>query len=120
MMKLRNNSNKIVGIGGTTILPEDVAEIPTAFEKNPIIDTYVNMGICTIIEQVTEETKEEVKEEVVEEAKDDEEEKKEKLKALKTMSDEEIGKLANELGINPADCKSQADVKRKITAILKK
>ena len=43
-----------------------------------------------------------------------------RLASLEGISEEDLGKLANELGINPAECKDQADVLKKVKAALKK
>ena len=43
-----------------------------------------------------------------------------RLAALEGISEEALGKMANELGINPAECKDQADVLKKVKAALKK
>lgn len=45
-MKFENTSNKIIGIGGVTVLPGDTKEIPEAFEKNPILEFYKKKGIA--------------------------------------------------------------------------
>ena len=49
-----------------------------------------------------------------------EELRKARLATVDKLNEEELGKLANELGINPADCKDQADVLKKVKAALKK
>ena len=46
--------------------------------------------------------------------------RKARLASLNTLNAEELGRMANELGINPADCKDQADVMKKVRAALKK
>ena len=43
-----------------------------------------------------------------------------RLASLNGISEEDLGRLANEIGINPADCKDQADVLKKVKAALKK
>ena len=47
-------------------------------------------------------------------------EKKAKLDSLKDASDEEVAALAQELGINPAECKDLTDVRKKVKAALSK
>ena len=47
-------------------------------------------------------------------------EKKAKLDSLKDASDEDVAALAQELGINPAECKDLADVRKKVKAALSK
>lgn len=42
-----------------------------------------------------------------------------RLASLKGITDEALGSLAVELGINPAECKDQADVLKKVKAALK-
>ena len=46
--------------------------------------------------------------------------RKARLASLEGISEEALGSLANELGINPAECKDQKDVLRKVKAALKK
>ena len=43
-----------------------------------------------------------------------------RLASLEGITDEALASLANELGINPADCKDQADVLKKVKAALEK
>lgn len=47
-------------------------------------------------------------------------EKKAKLDSLKDASDEDVAALVQELGINPAECKDLADVRKKVKAALSK
>lgn len=46
--------------------------------------------------------------------------RKARLASLNGLTEAELGKLAEELGIRPADCKDAADMKKKVRAALKK
>ena len=65
----------------------------------------------------TEPEKEEAEKKAREEAEDL---RQARLASLNGISEEALGRLAVELGINPADCKDQADVLKKVKAALKK
>ena len=75
-------------------------------------------------EVLSQKSEEELKAEAEKAAKDatdkTEAEKKAKLDSLKDASDEDVAALAQELGINPAECKDQADVRKKVKAALSK
>ena len=116
-IKIKNISEKIIGIGDVIILPEETKEVPAVFERSPILEIYKEMGLVTMsgkptAEVVISETSE------VEEMSDAD--RKAKLDSLKDASDEDVASLANELGINPADCKDLADVRKKVKAALSK
>lgn len=121
---IENISSKIIGIGAVSVLPGERKEVPVNFEGNPILDIYVNVGHARITgtPTVTEpEVKVENEDAINEDAINAAEElRKARLASLVGISDEDLGKLANELGINPADCKDQADVFKKVKAALKK
>jgi len=105
-VKLKNISEKIIGVGDVIILPEETKEIPAVFERSPILEIYKEMGLVTMSGKPTSE--------VIEA------DKKTKLDSLKDASDEDVASLAKELGINPADCKDLADVRKKVKAALSK
>ncbi len=126
-MKIRNISDgKIIGLGEVTILPGESADIAREFENSPILDTYKKIGFIEIIGKPSREkdTK------TTEDLEDKEDKKREsdsaetlrlaRLASLENISNEELGKLANELGINLASCKDQADILKKVKAALKK
>ena len=125
-MKVENIGKKIIGIGNVTILPGKTEAIPEAFENNPTLEIYKRLGIVKVTgkastpaktEKEIAEAKAEAEKKAAEEA---EELRKSRLASLEGISEEELGKLANELGINPAECKDQADVLKKVKAALKK
>ena len=118
-MKMENISNgKVIGIGEVTILPGEVKEIPAAYEASPILEVYKKMGFARITGKVSapaktqEEVEAEKKAAAEKAAADAEELRKARLSVLAS--------LANELGINPAECKDQADVLKKVKAALTK
>lgn len=132
-MKVLNVSDgKIIGIGKVTVLPGKEEVIPAEYENSPVLNVYVNAGLIKILDAPKEKTAEEIAKEKELAKKLAEEEaakakaeaealRKARLEAVNAgMSDEELGKLANELGITPADCKDQADVLKKVKAALKK
>lgn len=126
-LKIKNISEgKIIGIGDVTVLPGKTETVPAAYERSPILEVYKRMKMAEIIGEPTapEKTAEEIAAEKAEaEAKAAEEAealRKSRLASLKDISEEDLAKLADELGINPADCKDQADVKKKVKAALSK
>lgn len=126
-MKIENISDgKIIGIGDVTVLPGEVKDIPKAYETSPILEVYKKCGLAKITGKASTpvKTDEEIAAEKAAAAKKaaDEAEalRQARLKSLDGISEEDLGKLANELGINPAECKDQADVLKKVKAALKK
>lgn len=125
-IKMTNLSEKVIGVGEATVLPGETKEVPRAFETSPILEVYKNMGLVSLSGKPTATTKA-VAEKKAEEDKAKAEaeakaaaEKKAKLDSLKDASDEDVAALAQELGINPAECKDLADVRKKVKAALSK
>ena len=125
-IKMINLSEKVIGVGEATVLPGETKEVPRAFETSPILEVYKNMGLVSLSGKPTAATKA-VAEKKAEEDKAKAEaeakataEKKAKLDSLKDASDEDVAALAQELGINPAECKDLADVRKKVKAALSK
>ena len=103
-MKIENISEgKVIGIGTVTVLPGETEEIPESFERSPVLEVYKRK------EAAEKKAREEA--EALRQAR---------LASLNGISEEALGRLAVELGINPADCKDQADVLKKVRAALKK
>ncbi len=125
-IKMTNLSEKVIGVGETTVLPGETKEVPRAFETSPILEVYKNMGLVSLSGKPTAATKTAAEKKAEEDkAKAETEvkaaaEKKAKLDSLKDASDEEVAALAQELGINPAECKDLADVRKKVKAALSK
>lgn len=125
-IKMTNLSEKVIGVGEATVLPGETEEVPRAFETSPILEVYKNMGLVSLSGKPTAATKA-VAEKKAEEDKAKAEaeakaaaEKKAKLDSLKDASDEDVAALAQELGINPAECKDLTDVRKKVKAALSK
>lgn len=106
-IKMTNLSEKVIGVGEVTVLPGETKEVPIAFETSPILEVYKNMGLVSLSGKPTAAAKAAA-------------EKKAKLDSLKDASDEDVAALAQELGINPAECKDLADVRKKVKAALSK
>ena len=125
-IKMTNLSEKVIGVGEVTVLPGETKEVPIAFETSPILGVYKNMGLVSLSGKSTAATKAAAEKKAEEDkAKAEAEakaaaEKKAKLDSLKDASDEEVAALAQELGINPAECKDLADVCKKVKAALSK
>lgn len=125
-MKIKNIGKKIIGIGEVTVLPGKTEEIPQDFERSPILEVYKRMGIAEITGKPTgkQKTTKEIADEKAKAEKKAAEEaealRQARLASLEGITDEALGSLANELGINPADCKDQADVLEKVKAALEK
>ena len=125
-IKMTNLSEKVIGVGEVTVLPGETKEVPRAFETSPILEVYKNMGLVSLSGKPTAATKAAAEKKAEEDkAKAEAEakaaaEKKAKLDGLKDASDEEVAALAQELGINPAECKDLTDVRKKVKAALSK
>ena len=125
-MKIRNIGSKIIGIGEETVLPGEVKEVPKAFERSPILEVYKEIGMAEIMTDpaVASATEQKASDPVTENEKADdavaaEALRQARLASLKGISEEDLGSLAITLGINPAECKDQADVLKKVKAALK-
>lgn len=125
-VKIENTSNKIIGIGDVTVLPGEIQEVPSAFERSPILEVYKKMGMAVVTGDATtvEKTAEEIEAEKAKAEKQAQEDaenlRQARLASLNGISEEDLGKLANDLGINLAECKDNADVLKKVKAALKK
>lgn len=125
-IKMTNLSEKVIGVGEVTVLPGETKEVPVAFETSPILEVYKNLGLITLTGKSKAAAKAETEKKAEEEkaaqeaAAKAEAERKAKLESLKDASDEDVAALAKELGINPAECKDQADVRKKVKAALSK
>lgn len=126
-MKIENISNgKVIGIGEVTVLPGETKEIPAEYEGNPLLAVYQRCGLARIIGKASgkEKTAEQLAAEkaAAEKAAAEEAEalRQARLASLDGISEEDLGRLANELGIHPAECKDQADILKKVKAALKK
>ena len=134
-MKLENISEgKVIGIGDVTILPGETKDIPKEFERSPVLEVYKNLGLASIIgsPSTPEKTQEELAaEKAAAEKKAAEDAAKAKEQALAvvsamkpaelTLEDQaELFRLSSQYGVNPAECKDQADIIKKLKAVLKK
>ena len=125
-LKITNIGGKIIGIGEITCLPGATNVVPSEYEHSPILENYKSLGMIEItgVPETPVKTETEIANEKAEADKKAAEEaetlRKARLEALPDMTDEEIGKLAVELGVNMSSCKDQADVVKKIKAALKK
>ena len=126
-MKIENTSSgKIIGIGEVSVLPGETKEIPEAYETSPILEVYQRQGFVKITgkPKAAQKSGEKADADKAAEDKKTAEEaealRQSRLASLEGISEEDLGKLANELGINPAECKDQADVLKKVKAALKK
>ena len=108
------------------MLPGETKEIPESFERSPVLEVYKRMGLARLTGKPSrpdEDIKamEQEKEEAEKRAREEAEALRQaRLASLNGISEEALGRLAVELGINPADCKDQADVLKKVKAALKK
>jgi len=57
-MRVKNVSNKIIGIHGEPLLPDEVATLKEGEEKNPSIQAYVETGLLKLSKKDAEEKKE--------------------------------------------------------------
>lgn len=130
-MRIENISEgKVIGIGAVTVLPGETKEIPESFERSPVLEVYKRMGLVRITGRPSASKEAGEEDAALREAEALAAEKRAReeaealrqarLASLNGISEEDLGRLASELGINPADCKDQADVLKKVKAALKK
>lgn len=123
-MKVRNISNKIIGVEGVALLPNNEKELKVENEHNGSIMCLVQMGMLERIGDFTEVDEDKVKAEA--EAKKEAEEKKKEeerisnLERLDDMSDAEVGDLAQKLEVKLSECNNQKDVRKKVRKKLSK
>ena len=126
-MKIKNTSNKIIGIGEVSVLPDSVVTVPEAFENSAVLEVYRKLGFIQIIEEARKKTAAEEEAEKTakaEKAKADAAAKtaakQARVAAVDSMTEEELAAVAIEMGVNPAECKDGADIRKKVKATLKK
>lgn len=117
-LMITNTSAKVIGIGETTVLPGETKEVPPAYAGSPILEVYRSMGFATLSGEAAPQPDGGGGEKTA--PAKDAPDNKEKLASLKGASDEEVAAMAKELGINPAECKDLADVRKKVKAALSK
>lgn len=123
-MKIKNISNKIIGIDSYTLLPDEIQDLPASVVKSNAVTIYKDAKFIEVLSNETDECEtealpfEEKPEDIEAVAENDS--NADKLARIKEASDEEIAAWAKELGINPATCKTQADVRKKVKAALSK
>ena len=137
MLKAENASvGKIIGIGAETILPGESKVIPKKYEQNPMLKFYEKKGFLKVTEvpddkeyftsgQVMDALDRMKPDTDASDAAPDAEDaaetlRKARLASLNSLDETALGKLAEEVGVNPADCKDMADMKKKVRAALKK
>lgn len=128
-LKMTNTSAKVIGIGDVTVLPGETKEVPSAYESSPILEVYKSMGFVILsgktkaqaeADKKAADEKAAAEKAAADAAAQAEADRKVKLASLKDATDEEVAALAKELGINPAECKDLADVRKKVKAALSK
>ena len=94
-MKIRNTSNKVIGVSnGVFLLPDSTATVSDALAENVTIKVLIERGmLCVVEEPKKEEPKpapkdEPVPEEVVETPADNEQEKPKRTRKKKTEATE--------------------------------
>lgn len=97
-MKIKNNSNKIIGIGEQSVLPGETAECPKNYENNPVVKKYIASGVFTRVDDMAGD---EVKKEVP-------------AKALSDMTKEELLAYAAEHNIDVGNATTEAGILKKI------
>lgn len=121
-MKIKNISEKIIGIGEVTVLPGETRDIPKAYERSPILEVYKKQHFAEIMgkpsSSIDTAAGDKAKEQKMTE--DAEVLRQARLASLDGITEEALASLANELGVNPAECKDHADVLKKVRAALKK
>ncbi len=124
-MKAKNISNRVIGIADKILLPDEEMELVAGYEHTDSIIGLVNHGDIKLSGRETKKpTNDEVAalkaEENAKAEKEAEELRQQRLASLKDINEEDLAKLADELGINPASCKDQKDVLKKVKKALEK
>ena len=140
-LKVENiSAGKVIGIGAETILPGESKVIPEKYERNPMLKFYEEKGFLKVTEvpddneyftsgqvmDALDRMKPDTDDsDAAEESASDTEDAAEALRkahlaSLNGLDETALGKLAEEVGVNPADCKDAADMKKKVRAALKK
>lgn len=125
-MKIENIGGKIIGIGDVTVLPGETKAIPEVYETSPILEVYKKCGMAKISGESFAPGRREEQIAVPKAAAEKkaaggvEVLRQSRLASLENISEEDLGRLAGELCINPAECKDQADVLKKVKAALRK
>lgn len=121
-MKIINIGGKVIGIGDVTVLPGETEDVPAAYETSPVLEVYQRCGMAKIIGEAGEhsDTGENEADRAAKEREAAETLRQARLASLDGISGENLAKLAEELGVNFAACKDQADVLKKVKAALKK
>jgi len=112
-MLLKNNSNKIIGILQTSILPEETAECPEGYEKNPVIKRYIAKGVLTIVDGQPEKAPEASGDSGENDNGDP------AGKQLEEMTEGELTKYAVEHGIDVGRATSREGILKKIQEVQK-
>ena len=137
-MTITNISNKTIGLSGDSyILPGDTATVPKDMEHNPIFQTLRSLGLILINDAATglavnvslagvgtPAPKAEKPKTGATGAKNGKPEAPDKAALLAEIngnpSDERIGAIAQQLGVNPATARTQASLVKKIKTELSK
>lgn len=54
-MKIKNVSNKVIGIGGAALLPNEEMEFSGKLERHPVIRGYVKQGLVVTMKEAAVE-----------------------------------------------------------------
>lgn len=98
-MKIKNNSNKIIGMTGLSLLPGETAECPKGYENNPVIQKYIAKGDLAKVED---------------DVKSNEETRTVQEKDLQDMTKEELLAYAAEHNIDVGNATTEAGILKKI------
>jgi hypothetical protein len=108
-MIVKNTSNKVIGLGALTLLPDDTAALPEAFgENHPTVKYYIQSGFLT--EAVAMRQASPAANEPVGLASE------QKIKALGKMKLAELESTATGLGIEVGKGETKDTLKEKIIA----
>ena len=99
-MKVKNTCGKIINFGALTLLPGEIGTLPAGFEKNPVVQAFVEKDNITIIAETTV-PKEDVK-------------ATELPENLDTLKKDELVALCKELGVEVVDTDTKAVLIEKI------
>ncbi len=102
-MKLKNTSNKLINIGETAILPDEVAEV-SGFDNNPAVDALEEAGhLCIIDPPAQKGTK-----------TDQTQEQGEEKKPLSRLNKDELLEECRKLGIETTEADTRDTLVKKI------
>lgn len=91
-MKAYNKSNKVIGIGGLILLPEETRDVPAEYENSKILSWYREQGLIDLRDGNAAPSEDELKAAIAAAQREQEAAKKAKAEAEAAMAEAEAAK----------------------------